>query len=227
MIPAPQRQLLGVLRDFTTCSLFRHRVWSCHGNDRERDREASGELGWVEDVAKEGVGERCEKQKNKLERRVIFHIPPPCYQMALPATMIVVFPMFLFSGLILNFDDTPVYLIWFVCVCVCARARTRVCTHMLACLHAHARTRMCVHVVCGACNACVGKQTHVHMHTRLRVCRLQYISLFYYSFSLLSVNQWSGFGSLSCTTETMQFPLSCPQSAHIWTSFGSKDANIA
>ena len=79
-------------------------------------------------MAKEGVGERCEKQKNKLERRVIFHIPPPCYQMALPATMIVVFPMFLFSGLMLNFDDTPVYLIWFVCVCacVCVCARVRV-----------------------------------------------------------------------------------------------------
>ena len=59
-------------------------------------------------------------------------------QMAIPLTIMVVFPMFLFAGLLVNFNNCPDYLLW-----------------------------------------------------------LQYISIFYYSFCLVSINQWKKLNGLS------------------------------
>lgn len=60
-------------------------------------------------------------------------------QLAIPFTMVIVFPMFLFAGLLVNFNNCPSYLLW-----------------------------------------------------------LQYISVFYYGFSLVSINQWKDYGAIEC-----------------------------
>ena len=60
--------------------------------------------------------------------------------LAVPITMIFLFPMFLFAGLLVNFNNCPSYLLW-----------------------------------------------------------LQYISIFYYAFGLVSINQWEGYGAIACS----------------------------
>ena len=57
-----------------------------------------------------------------------------------PLSMLVLFPMFLFAGLLVNFNNCPDYLLW-----------------------------------------------------------LQYASVFYYSFCLVSVNQWEHYGAIECS----------------------------
>lgn len=61
-----------------------------------------------------------------------------------PLAMLVLFPMFLFAGLLVNFNNCPPYLLW-----------------------------------------------------------LQYISVFYYSFCLVSVNQWKDYGAIECSAEDL------------------------
>jgi len=63
-------------------------------------------------------------------------------ELAVPLCMLLLFPKFLFSGLLINFNDVPDYLIW-----------------------------------------------------------LEYTSIFYYSFSLISRNQWEDCGKIACSAK--------------------------
>jgi len=69
---------------------------------------------------------------------VAFAIGKP--EFSLPLVLLVMFPMFIFAGLLVNFNDCPDYLLW-----------------------------------------------------------LQYTSIFYYGFSLVSNNQWTDYGSIHCS----------------------------
>ena len=65
--------------------------------------------------------------------------------LAMPLTISTLLPMFLFSGLLANFNTIPDHMLW-----------------------------------------------------------LQYISIFYYSFSLVSMNQWKDYGDIDCTKEDLK-----------------------
>ena len=69
---------------------------------------------------------------------------------SLPLIMLFLFPMFLFSGLLLNFQNTPDYLLW-----------------------------------------------------------LQYISVFFYTFRIMAVNQWDDFGAIGCSAADLAAPFGC------------------
>jgi ABC-type multidrug transport system ATPase subunit len=104
--------------------------------------------------------------------------------LAVPVVMLFLFPMFLFGGLLINFNNCPDYRTY-CCARGCASASTASCDPVAN--YSPLRSTHCLIA------------SHVAFGTV--VSWLMHSSIFYYAFSLITRNQWTGFGAIKCSSE--------------------------